>query len=155
MIQANAGRKLALVPQSEMEFGVRGADARLTVERNGSGSVRRITLHQGGRALAARRVKEAVMPPEVLDGYAGDYSSDELGVIYTVLLREGKLYLRHPKGEELLRPAFVDAFESGLGSVTFTRDRRHRVDGFLVDTGRVRHLRFARGRGVDVAPVAR
>lgn len=144
MVQANGGRKLALAPQSETEFGVRGADARLTVERNGSGTVRRITLHQGGRASPARRVRQAASRPDMLEAYAGDYYSDELGVIYTVALRDGKLYLRHRKGEELLRPAFVDAFSCDLGNITFTRDRRNRADGFLVDTGRVRHLRFAR-----------
>jgi hypothetical protein len=67
-----------------------------------------------------------------------------LGAIYTVLLRDGKLILQRRKGEVTLQPAIAETFRSNMGIVTFTRDRRQRIDGFLVDTGRVRRLRFVK-----------
>lgn len=79
-----------------------------------------------------------------LAAYAGSYASDELDVVYTVLVEDGKLAIRRRKpGLASLDPAFAEAF-NGLGDVRFTRDAAGRVDGFLLTTGRVRNVRFTR-----------
>jgi hypothetical protein len=42
-----------------------------------------------------------------------------------------------------LAPAYKDAF-TGVADVRFTRDEQGSVDGFLLTTGRVRNMHFAR-----------
>jgi hypothetical protein len=43
----------------------------------------------------------------------------------------------------VVRPAYGDVF-MGAFLIAFTRDRRGRVDGFTLGTGRVRGVRFER-----------
>jgi CubicO group peptidase (beta-lactamase class C family) len=144
MVQPDDRRKYRLYPASQAEFVVRPVDVRFSFVRNGSGKATRMILHQSGGDLSARRVDRAARAPAPLDDYLGEYYSDELGAIYTVAQRKGQLVLRHRKGEETLRPAIADLFTSNMGIVTFTRGRRQRIDGLLIDTGRVRRLRFTR-----------
>ena len=51
-------------------------------------------------------------PPDISDSSAliGDYWSPELGVLYRVRQRNGKLWLRYPRGEAELRPQVRDVF---------------------------------------------
>lgn len=87
---------------------------------------------------------QAAPAAEELAAYAGRYRSDELDVVYTVAVEEGRLVIRRRKNEPTtLEPAHADAF-NGAADVRFTRDAAGRVDGFLLTTGRVRNLRFAR-----------
>ena len=83
---------------------------------------------------------------EQLAEYAGAYASDELEVTYGIFVRDGRLFARLRWLEpQALRPAYADAFEDDSGDlVRFTRDGAGRVDGFNVNAGRVRHLRFDR-----------
>jgi CubicO group peptidase (beta-lactamase class C family) len=49
--------RLRLLPASESEFLVRAVDARIVFERDSSGAVTGLVLHQGGRATAGRKVR--------------------------------------------------------------------------------------------------
>jgi hypothetical protein len=88
---------------------------------------------------------QRVTPTEIdLAAYVGRYRSDELDVHYTVLISEGKLGIQRRKYDVTqLAPAYKDAF-TGIADVRFTRDKQGSVDGFLLTTGRVRNVRFAR-----------
>ena len=89
-------------------------------------------------ALSAARLAE----------YAGTYASDELGIPYTVLLREGHLAARLPRGEDVpLAPIYEDAFESPtLPVLRFVRDATGHVTAISVTTAGVHDLRLARTR---------
>ena len=79
--------------------------------------------------------------------YAGTYASDELDVRFTVVARDGKLFLkRRPADEFELRPMYRDDFASGggLGTVRFARDARGAVTGLAFFAGRVLDVRFKR-----------
>jgi CubicO group peptidase (beta-lactamase class C family) len=89
-------------------------------------------------------VTQAAPSAEELAAYAGRYRSDELDVIYTVVIEAGKLVIQRRKhAPTTLEPAHADAF-NGTADVHFTRDAAGQIDGFLLTTGRVRNLRFAR-----------
>ena len=99
------------------------------------------------------REREPTSPPErttpelteaELGKFTGRYHSAELDVIYEIVLHDGALVLERRKFEgRRLVPTGVDSF-AGFNSIDFTRDASGRVDGFVISTGRVRHLRFDR-----------
>jgi hypothetical protein len=91
--------------------------------------------------------REAARPsPAELARYAGTYSSDELGATYTVSATDTALVLRTRTSEPLtFTPSYGDAF-GGPFMLEFTRDQRGGVTGMLVNTGRVRNLRFVKTR---------
>lgn len=83
-----------------------------------------------------------------LSQYAGEYYSDELGVSWTLEIRDARLMRRQwmfPAQE--LKPILPDTFTGDLSEGTyalkFTRNEAGRVDGFAVGTSMVRPLRFS------------
>ena len=97
--------------------------------------------------FTAVRVAAASPTPAQLAAYVGAYTSPELGVTHQIVLRADTLRLEAPgEDPQALVPMDADGFRSRNGGVqiTFTRDRRGRVDGFEVFAGRVQHLRFER-----------
>lgn len=125
--------------------------ARFVPSPEGSRSQRVVIHNDDGDDFVARRVPEAVMPlpPDLADASAlvGDYWSPELGVLYRVSQRDGKLWLRYPRGEAELHPQARDTFlwRQEPYSIRFERSGI-KVDGFLVTqpNQRVRDLRFSK-----------
>jgi hypothetical protein len=121
----------------------------LSFVKGKDGTVDRVILRRDGREQAARRVRLEPLTPARLTGYAGDYYSRELGVIYTVATRDGKLWICHPRGEAATDEIGDDAFsvDFPIGTVTFTRNPHQDINAMLVSThGPVRNLRFARAQ---------
>jgi CubicO group peptidase (beta-lactamase class C family) len=89
-------------------------------------------------------VTPASYTSEQLASFAGTYHSEELGIAYTITIEEGKLTVRRRKhSPTTFEPASADVF-TGIVGLRFTRDGAGAIDGFLVSTGRVRNIRFAR-----------
>lgn len=116
------------------------------------GPSQRVVIHNDdGDDFVARRVPDVVPPPPPDTSYSsaltGDYWSPELGVLYRVRQRNGKFWLRYPRGEAELRPQKRDVFlwrQDGT-SIRFVR-KADQVGGFLLTqpNQRVRDLRFAK-----------
>ena len=79
------------------------------------------------------------------------YWSDELGTEYRVeadTTNMGGIALVHRTQDTArFRPAFRDGFRSGGNWLTFVRDRRGRVTGCTLSSGRVRKVVFSRLSG--------
>jgi hypothetical protein len=90
----------------------------------------------------------STLPAARMAEYVGTYASDELGVAYAVLLRDGHLVARLPRGDDApLTPIYEDAFESNtLPVLRFVRDAGGRVTAISVTTSGVHDLRLARTR---------
>ena len=92
--------------------------------------------------------------PKLTEGqlkeYSGSFYSEELEVLYHVMNRDGNLWLRHKKGEFSLRATAADEFSGTFGefvggvTLRFARNSQKLVNGFTIDSGRVKHLRFVR-----------
>jgi CubicO group peptidase (beta-lactamase class C family) len=134
-------------PLQEYRFHfVRGADGEVSV-----------TLRAGSIEYTGRRVVQVQPPVERLKEIAGDYYSDELEVMYHLVVRDGKLVLRHRKGEMQLRAlkdanTFTGDFGDYGGIVTlrFVENDKNRVTGFTLSSGRVKNLRYVRS---EIKPV--
>jgi CubicO group peptidase (beta-lactamase class C family) len=119
----------------------------------------------GGRALRLIRadgdtvryeeVRPATSPR--LEDYAGTYTSDELDVVLTLAVKDGKLVMRRRPADEFeLRPVYADDFQAGggggLGTVRFARGAHGRVTGLAFFAGRVLDVRFRRRLVAASAP---
>lgn len=82
-----------------------------------------------------------------LDGFAGDYVSDEAQVTYTVAIDSDRLVVRvRPATRFSLTATHRDAFSSSMGSVRFLRDASGKVTELSLGESRVWDLRFRKVR---------
>ena len=80
-----------------------------------------------------------------LDDFAGIYRSDEMDVAYRMVVRDGRLRLERLKANPAgLEPVVRDTFSSPAGVFRFTRDGQGKVNGFVLEAGRVRGVKFWR-----------
>jgi CubicO group peptidase (beta-lactamase class C family) len=82
---------------------------------------------------------------EQLAEYGGVYRSDEMDAVFRVSVKDGRLQLARVKlRPAALDPMFRDTFRSQAGVLQFTRDAAGRVTGFVLQGGRVRHVKFSK-----------
>ncbi len=148
--KANALRVggLLLVPTGPGEFHTQDGARRLSTGRGWpeDGAI-------GGLVEASDRAKPRQWEPQPpfapdaaqLGEYAGDYTSEELGVTYRASVENGTLTVRFRPAERFtLVPVFKDAFEGDGNTIRFTRSSDGAVDGLRIYAGRARHVRFVR-----------
>jgi CubicO group peptidase (beta-lactamase class C family) len=147
--QATGQPAFALVARPDTSFSLEAVGARLVFaldEAEAGGFVPGLVLHQGGAALAARRVD----PPGSgmrLEDFVGRYHSEAFETSYTLRLEGEGLVLEHRRRDAVrLAPSGTDTFSGAFPflQVTFVRDASGRVVGFLADAVRARDLYFAR-----------
>jgi CubicO group peptidase (beta-lactamase class C family) len=109
--------------------------------RFGDGSVTNVELN-----VTLQRVGPPDASRARLAQHVGRYRSEELDVDWTIRF-EGDTTLvlvRRRAPDQRLTPVYVDGFAAGVGSLRFTRNSAGRIDGFLLTSGRIRHIRFER-----------
>src|SRR6185503_9277624 len=96
--------------------------------------------------VPAKRMEIASLRPEQLAEYAGDYYSDELGTVYTLVVLNGQLVAQHRRHDDIkLTATERDTFSGSqwfFQTVRLTRDKENRVTGFRLTGSRVRNMRF-------------
>jgi hypothetical protein len=66
-----------------------------------------------------------------------------MDAVYRMALRDGVLTLERSKSTPArLEPLVSDTFGGPPGTIRFVRDGRGVVNGFVLDAGRVRHVKF-------------
>jgi CubicO group peptidase (beta-lactamase class C family) len=144
---AGRGVGVELVPVGQDRFRSLNGQSEVVFDSEGAGKPDTLSLASGrSRPEVYTAVPFATPSPRDLEEYRGDYYSEELDVVYSMELQDGKLTMRHrPEAAIALVPAFADAFSDARGRVIrFTRGNSGKVDGYLVYAGRVRHLRFVK-----------
>lgn len=95
--------------------------------------------------VTLRRMNAADVSPSRLAGFAGTYRSEELDVEWTIAIQDSTLtLLRRRTPEQRLTAMYADGFAGGVGNIRFTRDGTGKITGFLLTSGRIRHVRFDR-----------
>lgn len=99
-------------------------------------------------AAARRERPSAVVAPETLRAFEGEYRSEELGAVYRLSLEEGSLVVQHPlRGAIPLHAESPDEFTASGGlRFRFERSASGVPTGFRVDAGRVTNIGFSRIR---------
>ncbi len=104
-----------------------------------------LTVRTTGDVATYTRADAASLSETQLAEYAGNYRSEEVDATHTWRVERGQLVL-YISNRRLgtLEPTYRDGFLRGGTVVDVQRDARGRITGFLVEAGRVRHLRFTR-----------
>ena len=147
MVQATGQTKDEMFPESETTFFLSDFDVsgqKLSFQRDETGKVNQLMIHQGGQDIPAKRIESDGQFEE----FVGDYYSDELGTIYTIIIQDGQLVVQHRRNEDVkLTAVAADQFAGGkewFRNASFIRDENHKVTGFKLTGERVRNLHFVK-----------
>ena len=147
LIYSRGSSESELAPLGNSRFLMLGVPDRIEISfkapRPGA-PLQMFTSANGQKPIVHERVEPASYTSEQLAQFAGTYYSEESDTTYTIYLQGDKLVLRRKNVDDApLQLLFADTFSSvGSGTLNFTRDKQNHISGFLVNTGRVRNLRF-------------
>jgi hypothetical protein len=133
------------VPLGGSRFrAARGTEVRF---QGDSSTPARMIVRTASGTVAFTRADTVALDAAKLAEYAGHYRSDEVDVTHTWKVEKGQLavYAGYRR-LGVLEPSYQDGFTRGGSVIDVVRDRKGRITGFLVEAGRVRHLRFTRVR---------
>jgi hypothetical protein len=149
MYQRAPGNESELGPQDGDRFVMLnvGADVEVSFEPAGARPERMIVVVDGGMPSVYEAYEPVALSSEDLTVYAGQYDSKELDTSYNLQVSEGRLMLETAFEQQVgLQPAIADVFTVPAFGVTlrFRRDAAGAIEGFGLDAGRVKNLRFDR-----------
>lgn len=140
--------KFEIFPESLHHFFLKVVDAQLTFNQKGKEKATEVTLHQNGQNMPAKRIEPFVPTGEVLEQLVGNYYSEELATTYQIAFRNGKLVATHRRHPDVSLSLIAENELAGntwwFGHIKFTRGDSGKPDGFLLDNGRCRNVRFKR-----------
>jgi CubicO group peptidase (beta-lactamase class C family) len=138
-----AGERTRMVPLGGGRFRA-GPGAEVRFEGD-SAAPSRMLVRTAGDTMTFTRADTVVLTPAQLAEYAGDYRSDEVEATHTWKVEKGQLVLFvNDRRLGVLEPTYRDGFMRGGNVIDVRRDARGRITGFVLEAGRVRHLRFTR-----------
>ena len=80
-----------------------------------------------------------------LEAFSGTYQAEEVDASYELKVEEGNLYLILPDNKVKIEPVSENIFTHRfIGQMTFKRDQNGKVEGVIVDAGRVRKMWYHR-----------
>jgi len=140
-----AGERTRMVPLEGGRFRVApGTEVRFEGDEPGPS---RMIVRTTGEAVTYTRADTVALTPAQLAEYAGDYRSGEVEATHTWKVEKGELVLYvNDRRLGVLEPSYKDGFTRGGNVIEVQRDAKGRITGFVVEAGRVRHLRFTRVR---------
>jgi hypothetical protein len=148
MVKLPWAPKLELCPEAETRFSLQDLEAHVSFQQDETGQVMQLTIHGNGEKTTATRIERWPLTAEQLRQFVGDYYSEELGTIYTLVVQDGQLVARHRRHDDVpLTPIVGDQFAGDrwwFGEVRFTREAATHIPGFRLTSGRVRNARFAK-----------
>ncbi len=138
------GIRTALVPLGGNRFRS-GSTSEIRFE--GEGAAARLIVRTAGEEIAYARADTAIVSPAQLAAFAGSYRSDEVEATHVWKVEKNQLVLYvNDRRQGVLEPSYRDGFTRGGTVIDVQRDGRGRITGFVVQSGRVRNLRFTRVR---------
>ncbi|HLI52347.1 MAG TPA: DUF3471 domain-containing protein, partial [Thermomicrobiaceae bacterium] len=139
------GESEEMTPLGHDRFRAGMPPSAIDFQRSGDAIVSLTEEAPGGFPRVYSRVEEASPSAEQLASYAGAYFCPDLGVTYSIVVRDGKLIQRQRKLEDNeLKPAQADSFTRDGATIIFSRDGRGDVTSFELFNERNRYLRFER-----------
>lgn len=139
---------IELIPISEARFVIEDESIEVSFQRDLTGKVNQLTIHQNNKDTVAPRVEPFSLKPEQMAEYEGSYYSDELGTSYIITIKKDKLVVQHRRHEDFnLKPQKKDLFGGDVwffSRLQFERNEENQIMGFKASSGRVKNLRFVR-----------
>jgi hypothetical protein len=140
-----AGERTRMMPLEGGRFRV-GSGTEVRFEGD-SAAPSRMLVRTPGEVVTFTRADTAALSPAKLAEYAGDYRSDEVDATHTWKVEKEQLVVYvNNRRQGVLEPAYKDGFTRAGNVIDVQRDAKGRITGFVLEAGRVRHLRFTRVR---------
>lgn len=139
--------KMVFYPAGEREFFTKLINARFTFDAPGAdGVIAGGTWQRNTRAKRATRMAPAKLTSNELKALEGEYYSDELHVLYTVVVKDGHVVLRYSRGDIALAPYGKDGFVGPwpFGLVQFQCLPTSGCSGFTATEDRARDVQFTK-----------
>lgn len=141
-----AGNESELVPLSPDRFQMAGVPVRVAVRfepPEASRPERMVVDVEGQGPSVFAPTAPPATSPEALAAYSGVYVSEEIGVPWTLSVRDGRLVAtRGRAGQVTLDPLAADVFSAEGVVVRALRGEDGRITGFRVDMPQARDIRF-------------
>jgi CubicO group peptidase (beta-lactamase class C family) len=138
----NLPTSFPLQPVSDTTFVNEDIDIEVVFESAIEGKAPLVTFRWGGEDSTLQRLPAWEPSDQELRTYAGLYYSEELGMVYPIVVDNKKLKLRHPFMELVLTPKEPDAFVGPwLGDYRFKRGDDAKVCSFVVQSVTFEKLR--------------
>jgi CubicO group peptidase (beta-lactamase class C family) len=138
-----AGERTRMVPLEGGRFRA-GSGTEIRFEGDEPAPSRMI-VRTTGDAVTYTRADTVALAPAKLAEYAGTYRSNEADATHTWKVEKGQLVLYlNDRRQGVLEPAYKDGFTRGGSVIDVQRDAKGRISGFVLESGRVRHLKFTR-----------
>jgi CubicO group peptidase (beta-lactamase class C family) len=100
---------------------------------------------EGGKPEISESVPPFEPTAAQLAEFPGAFVSEEIDPVYRITLQDGKLTLDRLKHKpDTLSPATTDVFTGDIGTLRFTRDDHHHINGFILDAGRIQNFKFTK-----------
>src|SRR5687768_5283732 len=140
-----AGERTRMVPLEGSRFRA-GSGTEIRFEGD-EPAPSRMLVRTTGETVTFTRADTAALTPAQLAEYAGNYRNDEVEATHTWKVEKRQLVLyANDRRLGVIEPAYKDGFTRGGAVIDVQRDARGRIAGFVLESGRVRHLRFTRVR---------
>lgn len=88
------------------------------------------------------KVERVELSPEQLQEYKGEFYSPELDTKYRLTVNDAELLVKIPRNEEMTFIPYIKDMFYGDSSIFFSRDKKNKINGFFLTSGRVRNLFF-------------
>jgi CubicO group peptidase (beta-lactamase class C family) len=139
------GERVRLVPLGDGRFR---AGSSVEVRFHGDGATpSRLVVRTPGDEVTYTRADTVTLSAAQLAEYAGEYRNDEVEATHSWKVEKaGLVVYTNNRRQGALEPAYKDGFTRGGSVIDVQRDARGRITGFMVQSGRVRNLRFTRVR---------
>jgi CubicO group peptidase (beta-lactamase class C family) len=141
---SSGGERTRMVPLDGGRFRV-GPYTEVRFDNPASPS--RMIVRTTSDEVTYTRADSVSLTPAQLAEYAGDYRSEEVETTQTWKVEKGQLVVyANDRRLGVLEPSYKDGFTRGDNVIDMQRDAKGRITGYIVEAGRVRHLRFTRVR---------
>jgi hypothetical protein len=143
LMEVGGGERNRIVPIEGGRFRA-GSGTELRFE-GGAAAPSRMVVVTPGDSVTFTRADTVSLTPAKLAEYAGNYRSEEMDATHTWKVEKGQLVVyANDRRLGTLEPAFKDGFTRGGSEIDVMRDAKGRITGYLLESGRVRHLKFTR-----------
>lgn len=130
-----------LIATSNITFNIPNVAVSLTFAGDSSNAKVDFFVEGTGRR-GYKKVTKMTLSSSFLDEYQGSYFSSELDNKYIISIKDGTLIIKRPRFDDIKLEPFVKDIFTGNFVIRFQRNKKTKIEGFFLSTGRVRNLYF-------------
>lgn len=130
-----------LIAASNTAFNIPNVAVNLTFVGDSSNAKVDFFVEGTGRR-SYKKVTKMTLSSSMLDEYQGSYFSSELDTKYIISIKDGTLLIKRPRFDDIKLEHFLKDIFTGSFVIRFHRNKKTKIEGFFLSTGRVRNLYF-------------